>query len=363
MKAIPFLALLGAIMTSIEVPAADSPWLYGIHWFGPPSNNSEVAEMTGGKPIWVLETVMTNEGARGWGPEAQLENLRNVAHQGHTLIIRVQPVWGKAFPLPDDTNPSMETFLDQVEGMAALYRDVCHIWQPGNEMNLDFEWGDKHLAPEDYIEAAALFSDRVHGVTSRLGAQRVLVGPVSPGAATGPRWMSSTEYLSRMCDAVNKKGYRGKFQGFAIHSYAAAHTTELDVCLQSFDDDPENGFRHQLAIIDAKGFEGYPIYITEWNRLSRESDTAEEEASAQFLHRAFAQMHAWNQSAGHPIVCACWFVYHNAGGWKEYSLRELKTDGNENEDVWHAFQYAGREDYPAGYPRQKSGGAGEGLVK
>jgi hypothetical protein len=354
MKTILLLVLLGVIMTSIQVPAADSPWLYGIHWFGPPSNNSDVAEMTGGKPIWVLETLMTNEGASGWGPEARLDNFRNVVDQGHTLIIRVQPVWGKAFPLPEETNPSMETFLDQVGRTAELYKDVCHIWQLGNEMNLDFEWGDKHLAPEDYIDAAALFSDRIRDVTSSLGDQRVLVGPVSPGDATGPRWMSSTEYLSRMCDAINKKGYRRKFQGFAIHSYAAAHTTELDVCLYGFDDHPENGFRHQLYIIDAKGFEEYPVYMTEWNRYSKESAAPEEAASAQFLHRALAALDSWNRSGGHPVACACWFVYSDSSGWGEYTLKGLKSEGNENEDVWHAFEYAAGQDYLAGFPKKQT---------
>jgi hypothetical protein len=165
--------------------SADSPWLYGIHWFGPASNASDVSEMTGGKRIWDLETVMTNDGAGGWGPQGQFSNLQQVAALGHTLIIRVQPVWGKAFPLPGDTAPSVAQFLDQVTQTVTLYKDICHIWLLGNEMNLKFEWGGQQLMPETYIDAAVQFSDRVKAVTSSLGRQIVLVGPAAPGDQTG----------------------------------------------------------------------------------------------------------------------------------------------------------------------------------
>jgi hypothetical protein len=33
---------------------ADSPWIYGIHWYGDP-NGSVVESMSGGKGIWTLE--------------------------------------------------------------------------------------------------------------------------------------------------------------------------------------------------------------------------------------------------------------------------------------------------------------------
>jgi len=358
MRSALVLFLEAIIMAGGPARSEDSTWLYGIHWFGPLSNNADVSEMTGGKKIWVLETVMTNEGSGGFGPDAQLAGFRNVVDRGHTLIIRVQPVWGKAFPLPADTNPDMDTFLDQVGRMAALYKDVCHIWHLGNEMNLDFEWGDRKLEPEDYVEAAARFSDRIHSATSSLGPQMVLVGPTSPGPAEGKRWMSSTEYLSRMCDAVNDRGYRDRFQGFAIHSYAAAHTTELEVCLYGFDDHPENGFRHQLAIMDKKSFEEYPVYMTEWNRYTKDRDPIEEAASARVLHHAFAALDKWNRSGGHPIACACWFVYPESSGWSEYSLKGLKSDGDQNKDLWHAYQYAARRGYRAGYPA-KDRDAGE----
>lgn len=338
------------ILCADQDAAPDSPWLYGIHWFGSTSNNADVSAMTGGKPVWVLETVMTNDGYGQWGPEGQLSRFQNEVDQGHTLIIRVQPVWGKAFPLPEDTNPSMAAFLDQVTHTATLYQDICHIWHLGNEMNLDFEWGGRHLLPEDYIEGAVQFADRIHAVASSLGPQIVLVGPAGPGDEVGdPKWMGCTEYLSRMCDAINDRGYRDRFDGFAMHAYGFHWYTDVNSILYDFEERPGWGYQYQTGILDNKGFQNYPVYITEWNRYTGVPNGAEEYASAQFLHRAFLGIHNWNQ-VGHPITAACWYIYHDWGGWAEYSLRTLKNDDTRDHDVWHAFQYACTQNYPAGYP-------------
>lgn len=338
-----------AFLLSLPVGAADSPWLYGIHWFGPESNNADVSAMTGGKPIWMLETVITQEGAGFWGPEGQLARLQNAVAQGHTAIARVQPVWGKAWPFPTDRSPSVAQFLDQATHTAELYRDVCHVWHLGNEMNLYIEWGGLQLQPEDYIEAAVQFSDRIRAAESSLGPQIVLVGPLSPGPIIqGVRWMSSTEYLTRMCQAINDGGYQDRFQGFAMHAYADPATDAVDQCLYQFERDPGAGYQDQAGILDAHGFGKYPVYITEWNRRVNDPNGPAEHVSARFLHRAFAGLDAWNRGGGHPVVCACWFVYHDWGGWEDYSIRSLKDDDTPDRDVWHAFQHACGQDYPAG---------------
>lgn len=209
-RAGPFLAvfvpLLGIGLADGSL-AADSPWLYGIQWVGPTTNLSDVSTMTGGKAIWDVETVMTNDGEGYWGPGGQLAKCQAIVAQGHTLIIRVQPIWGKAFPWPEDTTPSMAQFLNQVTQLATLYRDVCHVWVLGNEMNLYMEWAGRELMPETYIDAAAQFSDRIKAVTSSLGPQTVLVGPAAVGVPDTYHFMSNTEYLSRMCDRISAAGY------------------------------------------------------------------------------------------------------------------------------------------------------------
>ncbi len=339
------------VLACAPAAAADSPWLYGIHWFGPTSNASDVNQMTGNKPVWVLETVMTNEGTGQWGPQGQLARLQAVAGMGHTIILRVQPVWGKAFPLPGDTNPSMATFLDQVSQTAALYASVCRVWHLGNEMNLLAEWGSQPLSPEAYIDAAVQFSDRIKAVASGLGPQTVLVGPPGVGNDVGGgKHMGNTEYLSRMCDRINANGYHDRFDGFALHAYGAPIDDgymDLNRNLAYFETEPGHGYQHQIGVLDGKGFAGAPIYITEWNRYTGIGNGTQEHVTAQFLHTALARLNTWNQS-NHPVVSACWFIYANDPGWPGFTLLGLKNAGTQDEDAWHAFQYAAGFDYPAG---------------
>ncbi len=341
-----------ALLALLSVPAilhADSPWLYGIHWVGSISNASDISQMTGGKPIWTLETVMTHDGFGFWGPEGQLSKFTSIVNDmGHTIIMRVQPVWGKAFPLPWDTDPSMADFLDEVTHTAQIYQHVCHIWHLGNEMNLLFEWDGHALLPEPYIDAAVQFSDRIKAVSSSLGPQIVLVGPVGIGDAVGgDKHMACTEYINRMCDHINNNNYHDKFDGFAIHAYGNWYYTNINQILPLFETDIGAGYRYQIGLIDAKGFTDSPIYMTKWNRYTGSPNGPEEYASAEFLHTALARMHTWNQSH-HPVVCACWFIYPNDPAWSNYSLLSMKNSDDHNHDCWHAFQYAAGFNYPAG---------------
>ena len=63
-----------------------SPWIYGIHWYGDNYAGGDVEAMTGGKKIWVLETVTIWD---GWTITDQLQKFQTIADRGHTLIIRI----------------------------------------------------------------------------------------------------------------------------------------------------------------------------------------------------------------------------------------------------------------------------------
>jgi hypothetical protein len=128
-KAIRYAALLSAAIIG-NASAADSPWLYGIHWYGDPAS-SNVETMTAGKGIWILETILT-EDTGIWSAGAQLAKLQTAVARGHTVIVRIQPRWGLNVPGDESvTNPAdrMSTFLPKVTACAQLYADVCHIWQ------------------------------------------------------------------------------------------------------------------------------------------------------------------------------------------------------------------------------------------
>jgi hypothetical protein len=319
---------------------ADSPWIYGIHWYGDP-NGSVVESMSGGKGIWTLETVLPQSDP-WWQASGQLWKFQQIVARGHTIICRLEPNWGKAIPLPGE---DFNAYLADVQATAQLLSDVVHVWQIGNEMNLYAEWGGNELDAATYIAAFKQIRATIKGVTSSLGEQIVLVGPVSPGGvAGGVRHTAGGVYISQMCSALTD----GDFDGFALHAYGAPWLNQADARA-----DLQSGYTSQLSVIDSAGFPHKPVYITEWNRRVDPISDANEQQSAQFLHGAFTDLHNWNNTPGaHPIVCACWFIYANDPGWSNYSIAYLRGVGpsGQNNDLWDAMQYACTLNYPAVYP-------------
>lgn len=321
--------------------AADSPWLYGVHFYGDPGV-STVETMTGGKGIWTLEIVVPNSDP-WWGAAWQRDSrFQHIVNQGHTIICRIEPQWGYAVPKEPDY--PMSTYLPQVTAAATALQDVVHIWHVGNEMNLTAEWGDAALSPSDYVDAFKQIRAAIKAVPSSLGEQIVLLGPLSPGAAGGARHMDSMRYLAEMCALVDD----ADFDGFAIHAYGAPWAAAA-----AAREEMQMNYMAQLGVIDHFGFAHKPVYLTEWNRSVTQGTAANEAQSAQFLHGVFADMHAWNQRANaHPIRCACWFIYQydNGGVWTDYSIDYLHTvnpPGADN-DLYDAFTYACAQNYPAG---------------
>jgi hypothetical protein len=336
---------LAAALLLAALPAAfaraDSPWLYGIHWYGDP-NGSVVETMTGGKGIWSLEIVVPYSDP-WWQAGGQLWKFEQIVARGHTIICRIEPNWGKAIPLPGE---DFNQYLADVQATAALLANVVHIWQIGNEMNLNGEWGGNVLTAATYIDAFKQIRAAIQSVPSPLGPQIVLVGPVSPGGVQpGVRHTDGAVYLEQMCNLLEPED----FDGFAIHAYAAPWYNVTDSR-----NDLKAGYTSQLAVIDSAGFLNKPVYLTEWNRRVEPFNDANQAISAQFLHGALADLHAWNTTPGaHPIAAACWFIYaYDSGGWAAYSLDYMRGIGptGHNSDPWDALQYACTQNYPAGYP-------------
>src|SRR5690606_39876772 len=67
---------------------------------------------------------------------------------------------------------------------------------------------------------------------------------------------SSDLWLSEVIDHIPNE----EIDGFAIHAYG------WNV------DDFRNGYRPQLALIDSKGLQNRPVYLTEWNRRTRSEE-------------------------------------------------------------------------------------------
>ena len=320
---------------------ADSPWLYGIHWYGDP-NGSLVESMTGGKGVWSLENVLTDSDI-WWGPQWQRDNrFFQMVERGHTIITRIERNWGETVPYPEN----LASYMTSVQAAAEALADVCHIWQIGNEMNLYGEWGGNELTPAAYVDMFRQIRAAIKAVPSPLGEQIVLLGPVSPGdVIAGVRHTEGNDYLGQMCDLLAPDD----LDGFAMHAYAApwhdANTSRAEL---------QAGYLSQLAVINSKDFADKPVHVTEWNRRVEPIDSYNEAQSAQFLLAALGDLHTWNQTPGaHPISSACWFIYqYDSGAWANYSIEYLHGvgPGGPDNDLWDAFQSACTLDLPTAEP-------------
>ncbi|GMU24656.1 MAG: hypothetical protein AMXMBFR13_47300 [Phycisphaerae bacterium] len=220
-------------------------------------------------------------------------------------------------------------------------RNQCHLWILGNELNLIGEgnnWPDNHVTPAGYATIYRNVRNAIRNSagSSPAGPHRLLIAPVSPGGIiSGVRWMAGTDWLGQVIDQIPA----AEIDGFAIHSYGGSVA------------DFRNGYSQQLAVIDAKGLQSKPVYMTEWNRYSAPGNAAQEAAAAQFCRDAFADVHAWNTTPGkHNIVCMAWFVYAS-NGWDGYSIQYWRNQGNpagHPGDLYTAFQETVDLRYPAG---------------
>lgn len=318
---------LVSLLVWVGAARADSPWLYGIHWY---ATDGDVEAMTGNKGVWIVENVNTWESPSASG---QKSKFQTAVGRGHGIIVRLQPRWGWCVPRESE----MTSYLSAVTSVANTLRDQVHIWQIGNEMdNWQVEYGDGYLAPADYVSRFKRIRAAIRSVQSSLGPQIVLLGPPT----------AFSPYLGGMLPYLDV----GDVDGFAIHAYGVTSPAIVANSVLNF----QAAVTEQIGTIDSYGgglFQFKPVFITEFDRCSDPEST--EWVSAQFLHLSFDWLNGWNSnSANHPVTGAAWFIYPDSG-WGCFSLRNLKggTRGQDN-DVWDAFQYAASQNYAAGAMRQ-----------
>jgi len=367
MKNLFFAFLLLGCAAAIFAAAIDSPYLYGIHWYGKTDSISvgqrtDVEDMSGDKGIWDLEIAhVDSSAAPAWDlPSYFVGHSQKVTQgKGNSLIFRLHPYWSRNVPHASDPY-TLTQYANDCKSAANTLKDYVHIWQIGNEVNINGEnnrWGGSGYnvpwepTPAQYADTYIACRDKIHEITPNTtpAAQFVLMQPVSPGNAIGgTRYMDGNEFLWRQIDAVSDKG---KIDGFGIHAYAPPSAADYGV--ESFMDD----IREQLMIIDQFGLGDRPVFITEWNKHM--PNQAHAEIGAKFCHRIFTALNAWNTGSGgewpghpnHNIVAATWFVYPKDFGWDEYALQYWKTQiASTDKDVnpWYSFNYACGLGYASG---------------
>lgn len=340
-----YLLLAFALLSALtgRLVRADSAYLYGIHWWGyTPGQAIDTGPATmldcpafGG---WDVETIITHS-ASWWqasyftGLYQDLYNNKNI-----TIITRIDYDWGETVPSP--TNPDYASWPTSVVNTVNTLRNYGHIWLIGNEPNIVGEgnnWPDNHVTPAGYATIYRNVRNAIHtsAQASPAGEHIVLIAAPSPGGViAGVRWMDGNQWLGEVIDNIPA----AEIDGIALHAYGGSLT------------DFHNSYVSQLNLIDSKGLQDRPVYITEWNKVSTES------VMAQFVRDCYADLNTWNQTPGkHNIRCLCWFVYdadQQAGGmWDSYSIEYWKNNGEpagSPSDLYTAFQQTVDLRYPAG---------------
>jgi len=334
---------LGSLML-ISTPAsrADSPWLYGIHWWGytqgqaldnGPCQLLDCATHGG----WTVETVLTHS-ASWWAPAhfvpmyTELYNNKKMS-----ILTRIDFNWGETVPNPNSS--AYATWPATVVNAVNTLRHGSHLWIIGNEPNITIEgenWPNKQITPAAYATIYRNVRNAVHAnaLPSPTGPHRVLIAAPSPGGIIpGIRWMDGNQWLSQVLDNIPAN----EVDGVALHAYG--NVTEF-----------RNTYSSQLAVIDSKGLRQVPVYITEWNHVAAEA------TMAQTIRNCFLDLKNWNATPGnHNIIALCWFVYdadqQAGGGWNSYAIEWYRNNGipqGDPNNVYTAFEQTVDQRYPAG---------------
>lgn len=337
-------------LATIAMPVrGDSPWLYGIHWWGYSGGGVDDVPATlldcptyGG---WDMETVMTHSdwwwGAGYFAPLYQnLYGTKNMS-----MITRIDYQWGQTVPAP--TTMSAANWASAVvSGTVNTLAPYCHIWQIGNEPNLYLEgngWTGNQISPANYATIYRAVRSAIHSTAnaSPAGDHIVLIAPVSPGAVIPDvRWMDGADWMGAVLDNIPEE----EIDGVAIHSYGGSVT------------DFHNSYVELLGELSSRGLDDVPVYMTEWARAATPGNATTEAEAANFCRQAFADVNTWNSTAGnHNIVCMTWFVYdaneQAGGGWNGTSIEYWRSDGyplGDYYDLYTAFAQTVDLRYPAG---------------
>ena len=346
------------VTLQLLIPAiawADAAGLYGVHYWGysgslpidpVPAQMLDVANQGG----WDVEVANTTTATDVWWQPAWFQPLyRELYKQDISIITRLNYNWDETLPRPTlangSPNPDYTNFASRFVASVNSLKPYAHIWQLGNEPNLNSEstgWPNAQVDPTHYAQ----IYEQVHAALasaspSPAGPNQLLVAPPSPGPAiSGVRWIDGTTWLSQVLTRIP----HDQVNGIALHAYGGT--------LSDF----RQGLLGQIAAIDKAGFGDRPLYITEWNRYADPNSAADEAVSAQLVRDVYQFLNRWNQTAGnHNIVSASWFPYdadnQSANQWNGYSIEYWKTHGNPPGsvgDLYTAFQRTARLHYAVG---------------
>jgi len=201
-------------------------WLHGIHLSESPNWDPAVGALFGDRPGWVLVLAEL-----GHSPtDMSGTDYTQWSRRGYEVVVRFQHGWGTAGCIPIPTY--YDAYVQRIMNFIAA-SSGCHIWQLGNEMNVEAERPDgKAILPTDY---ASLY-DKVKTMLLALPGHendKLLIGAVGPWNVKTPYGGNETgNWVYYLRDII--KALKTRADGLTIHTYTHGSS------LSGFDSAPMN---------------------------------------------------------------------------------------------------------------------------
>jgi hypothetical protein len=298
-------ALTAVAGVSLPALAAEPVHIYGIHSWGSGANG-----LFHGRRGWTCESVNT----ANYAFDLQPAQAQQIVNENFELIIRINKQAGLTVPT---NSAEWDQFAADAATKADTFKQWCHIWIIGNEMNASFEGNVPYTT---YAEVYRRCRTAIRAVQPEAV---VLVGAVAPWNSSqqpsGP-YPSNRPWLNYMHRLVTSLG--ADADGYAIHAYGG----------RGGDTDPRNDdemafgvFKRWLDVMNADPVGATrPAFLTEMNHAA-DGDQAGNPGfpkyayPAGYITRLYEAVGTWNQQNGYRIRCACWFSYAN-GGFPGYNI-------------------------------------------
>ena len=314
---------------SISESRAQCRDIYGIHWW---SNGA--ASMMNGKQGWTLEIVNTE------GGQNSINNAKNLIQQIRNEgifepIIRINKNWGKTVPNnPGDFSAFANDCNNIVNQLSQSPWNV-NWYVIGNEPNLAGEnnqnavygsnGGNTGLGvpADDY---ANCFIQCYSTIKSTVPNAKIMVAGAGPWNNQGGLYTNDNSgvyydvYFNHVVSVVGNN-----CDGYALHTYGFFNEGNDNNLSSPANSEPNTwgfqSYKGQIKILQQYAFtQNKPIHITEINTKSHSSDPVSSYTSG-WMQQVYNEINSWNsQNAQYPILSACWFVYHDYGGWSTFAL-------------------------------------------
>lgn len=312
-------------LTSGELPAGESPYIFGIH-----DSGGQHLMAAKGKKGWVLitERIFRNpHDHRG-------EDYTDLETQGFGVIVRLNHDYHPSGTIPwrDADGQNYQDFAVRC-GNFVENSPGCHIWIIGNEMNHPNEWPRDEdgqaqmITPAMYADCYNRSCAQIHRRPGHEDDQ-VVIGAVAPWNANakygGNERGDWVKYLEDVLALV-----RNKCDGIALHTYTHGHDQKLITALDRMESPFQDRYFQFLTyreFMDAipASMRGLPVYITETDQNDPWA-----RKNTGWVQAAYAEIDDWNQDPTHQRI-RCLLLYrweaHSGDLWHFSDVPEVQDD-------------------------------------